>query len=224
MLIRNILEILHRWQNLTSAMIALGAAAWAWQYTQKQIEIAADQLDTANKQAKSAQEQLLVSIKQAEHSQRQLELMEIDQRPFIWPELRPEVFFSNVPGLGPRIAWNIDIKNIGKSSALNSEIILLLKVGNGPFHRALKGRAFNEVMPPGTATWVTAYSNEGLKKDDFEKWNQELIGIQVFISSRFEDHRGRSYTNERCFGYGKGQYNTIPVNICKQTISETDLQ
>ena len=29
---------LQSWQNLTSAMIALAAAAWAWQYTQKQIE------------------------------------------------------------------------------------------------------------------------------------------------------------------------------------------
>src|SRR4051812_28381046 len=48
--VRAVLDEVQRWQNLISAMIALAAAGWAWQYTQRQIEVTRDQLQTAQVQ------------------------------------------------------------------------------------------------------------------------------------------------------------------------------
>lgn len=58
---RAFLNGLQRWQNLTSAMIALGAAIVAWQYTQRQIEVAQNQLSAAQEQVRAAQTQAAIA-------------------------------------------------------------------------------------------------------------------------------------------------------------------
>jgi hypothetical protein len=204
---RKIIGCIHRWQSLTSAMIALGAAAWAWQYTQWQIDIAREQLSVAARQADAAQKQIEIAARQADNSQRQLKLMELDQRPYIWPENKG---LPEYDAISSRIAWSWDNKNIGKSPAIVTRQETFMKLGDGPLISTQMSDNTLNIVPVGSNIWSTVFSGTIQKKKDFDRLINTYHGIQIAIRMTYSDGRGNDYKVDRCFAVvGNGA-----VSIC----------
>src|ERR1044072_4171513 len=200
-LLRRFFDGMHRWQNLTSAMIALGAAAWAWQFTQKQIDIAQQQLGAAASQAESAQKQLIIASKQAELAQKQFPLFERDQRPILWIESQGAPRFdADNEDKSLKVSWNYGFKNIGKSSALDVRHEAFLKIGSEPFHSGRLLKEKGSLKPVGTDTWPTALSRAGYTRRDFDRAARPP-GIQLLIRMYFGDSAGNMYQDARCLNW-----------------------
>jgi hypothetical protein len=193
-----------QWCLFVATLLAFLAAAYYARIAKQQAEIMHETLIEVQRQTVAA-EKSLRATQQALNVTR--ENFRQDQRPYVWltNDIGPFQRVSTSIGgaLGGRLAFNFHFTNYGKSPAINCSVESHIGLGRGGGERILWSKLdpkSGSILPPGKTDFNTAFSEQAITNETWEKINTIGRIEYVTVRGRFQYFAldGTMYSGEFC--------------------------
>jgi hypothetical protein len=145
------------------------------------------------------------SRRATEALQGQLEVLKIEQRPFVG--ISNDVIGINtgepffIPSTG-QIAWNFAFKNFGRSVAYHLTQVIYINIAQTGFELSngfIPNASYTDLPPNGIGNWATAYSRPGFSKDYFDTLMKQESSIEIRVNFQYYDASlSQKYTSGFC--------------------------
>src|SRR5579864_8624370 len=129
-----------------------------------------------------------------------------DQRPIIYfdndPKIPTDLLLPFFDESRSQVDWNVYFKNFGRSTAINVQILLLIKIGDRDFTENVNSLGFGATspLPPGDGSFGTVFSRPSLaiSREEFDNLYNKSGGIIVKAIIRYTDSAGTPYETGIC--------------------------